>query len=408
MLSTLLLLSQLLIPTGSQSLITQSTNYNQLWARSVIDTNSNIWFCYSAGTDTFLLSRAMDGTVFSSSQRVNQVQTVQQDECEIYIDSISDRILVVWSDRSSFYTDYMAAMGRGYNNLGQPLNDEFSLFDTQLYSQTMWRPLGYPIPDGGFAVVCTGNWGEEVFFNEIDALGGRLSTGVQINSPAWQGSNQEYPCVAVNKYGLAFIGWQESNGAAAGGVSTANLPELMGNMYNTHSNVLALPTEFRLTETAYSNKVQREPRMAGAPNSGKFYMVWQSNQTNDWDIYCRKYTSLGQGESQSFRVNEVIQGTQRDASIATARNDSYIVVWEDISNSESKIKCRWFDKNGYPLTSEVQVNNWPNGIPNESLQLDRATPAVTIKGQNMVISWGGRSQVLNGGRDVYYRTYILQ
>jgi hypothetical protein len=100
-------------------------------------------------------------------------------------------------------------------------------------------------------------------------------------------------------------------------------------------------------------------------------VVWESiNQRGDegWGIYGRLFNADGSAATGEFRINQNTTGTQRLPDVAVLADGSFAVAWEgrgvvDKSHSEQyELFVRKFNSLGAPLTPEVRVNAATTGI----------------------------------------------
>jgi hypothetical protein len=97
--------------------------------------------------------------------------------------------------------------------------------------------------------------------------------------------------------------------------------------------------------------------------AGSFVVVWDAlpgpaSGDSDRAILGRRFDATGVAEGPAFQVNSSTTGEQAYASVATAANGRFVVVWFD--RSASAIAAQRYDATGTPLGGEFPVSTDPN------------------------------------------------
>lgn len=80
--------------------------------------------------------------------------------------------------------------------------------------------------------------------------------------------------------------------------------------------------------------------------------------TNDSDVYARRYDASGFAKGAEFRVNSFTNGFQRNQSVAMASDDSFVVVWESLAPLEDvgKVVAQRYNGAGGAMGGEFLVS----------------------------------------------------
>ncbi|HEV8269481.1 MAG TPA: hypothetical protein VGR00_14650, partial [Thermoanaerobaculia bacterium] len=116
----------------------------------------------------------------------------------------------------------------------------------------------------------------------------------------------------------------------------------------------ALGAEFRVNGTTTNS--QDRATVASASN-GVFAVVWSSsNQDGDGlGVFAQRYGSAGAPLGSQFRVNSYTTGNQFFPSLTSLGGSVFVVAWLDSRSADRKIFGQRFDASGALLGSEFQV-----------------------------------------------------
>jgi hypothetical protein len=126
--------------------------------------------------------------------------------------------------------------------------------------------------------------------------------------------------------------------------------------------ITPLDNEFEIND--YTTGGQSLPLVHMAAD-GSFVATWSgSRPQDDSGIYARRYTGAGQPEGPSFLVNSTTAGVQCCAAVSGTADGSFVVYWSSRGvpggdGYESLI--RRYDTSGVPLGGELQVNTYTTG-----------------------------------------------
>lgn len=134
----------------------------------------------------------------------------------------------------------------------------------------------------------------------------------------------------------------------------------------------------------YDSTAQRRAAVA-INSSGDQVIAWQSSgqDGSDWGIFARCMSFAGPGGDE-FQVNQTTHGGQARPRVAMTGDGAFAVVWQDnlgqSSISYQRVMLRLFDADCQPLTGEIQVNQFDEGIQD--------LPDISIDGRGIyVIVW---------------------
>lgn len=131
----------------------------------------------------------------------------------------------------------------------------------------------------------------------------------------------------------------------------------------------------------YTNDNQDYPAIA-SNTTGNYVTVWESKgQDGDWyGIFGQRYDENGIRLDSEFQVNVATAGFQQRADVAMVCNRNFIVVWEADDGPYLDICARLFDVNGNPLSNEILVNSYTDGLQED--------PKVAVDANgNFVVVW---------------------
>ena len=165
-----------------------------------------------------------------------------------------------------------------------------------------------------------------------------------------------------------------------------------------------------ITRTEY----QEGPSVATGKDDG-FVVVWSGNGPNgdSRGIVARRFDSVGAGITGEFQVNTTTTGFQGQPSIASDAGGDFVVVWEGIdANGQTDIFGRRYDHDGNPLGAEFQVNTYTTGYQ-ERARVGMSDGGYPIPGAGgFMVVWMSRPVEGSPGQDgdgsgVFARIYDI-
>jgi hypothetical protein len=115
-----------------------------------------------------------------------------------------------------------------------------------------------------------------------------------------------------------------------------------------------LGPEFRVN--TYSTDFDYLPAVASDP-SGNFVVVWTGSDGSYFGVFAQRYDSSGAPLGSEFRVNSYTTLQQRFPSIAVGGTGDFVVAWDSYQDgSEGGVFGQRFASSGAPLGSEFRAN----------------------------------------------------
>ena len=174
-------------------------------------------------------------------------------------------------------------------------------------------------PAGNFVVV----WSSQYFgSNGYDVIGQRYLAsgeplGPQFRVNTYTPGDQADPAVATDPFGTFVVAWSsESSGSPPE-------PGLFGQRFA--STGAPLGPEFRINTDPTGT--QDQPAIA-FDGGGNFVIAWHAPSFGTGDVFGQRYSSLGEPSGTEFRVNTSTTGWQRDPSVASTPNGTFLVTWD--------------------------------------------------------------------------------
>ena len=169
-----------------------------------------------------------------------------------------------------------------------------------------------------------------------------------------------------------------------------------------------VPYEQRISAPGGIGQGQEESNKSVAvDHDGDFAVVWTTYGLDDPDdpnsggVYLRLYDRNDNALSSEILVNQNVDGHQRNASIAMDADGDFVVVWESEGTSLDgswDIFARRYDSMGRPLGDEFQVNS--------TVTDNQVNPTVAMDDRGaFVIGWATSGQTFSFFNDVYAQRY---
>jgi hypothetical protein len=150
--------------------------------------------------------------------------------------------------------------------------------------------------------------------------------------------------------------------------------------------------EFRVNTNTMGN--QQYPRVAVLMNE-EFVIVWQGDQTGDWDIYGQAYDANGTNLSGEFRAHTTTASDQQYPDIARLYKGGFSVVWQSGPNPNYDVYGRGYNVSRNPVGVEFLVNTYTTN--------DQTSPAIEglMRGDYVIAYQSQRS----GSDEIYSQSY---
>lgn len=333
-------------PLGPEFLVNTYTTGDQRFSTIAMDDEGDFVITWTSdgqdgsGYGVYARCFAASGEVQSDELRVNDVTAGSQGKSVVAMDSDGD-FMIVWEakDQDGFgYGIYSARYDASANNrhYTDELVNQTVLSDQRLAGISMNA-------SGDFVVTWTSfnqdGSGDGVYARHIYALGeaGR-SDEFRVNTTT--ASTQRFARVAMDETGDFTVVWM------------SNLQDGDGyGVYAQRFNAAGAPVgdEFRVNQTAAGT--QQYP-VIGMDDDGDTVIAWASGgqDSDDFGIYARRYSSNGVVQGDEFRVNSTTAGQQNLPSVSVDSDGDFTIVWssEDQDGDGFGVYGQRYSANGTP------------------------------------------------------------
>ncbi|HKC24973.1 MAG TPA: hypothetical protein VKF32_09535, partial [Thermoanaerobaculia bacterium] len=145
-----------------------------------------------------------------------------------------------------------------------------------------------------------------------------------------------------------------------------------------------LGSDLRANTTVAIGASQVDLAAFGADLAGGFVIVWTAQGTGSSDVRARRFGGASSTPvGVDFRVNASSSGYHSDASVATAANGDFVVVWADTpsGDSPSTVQARRFSSSAAPLGAEFRLDSSTTGTGGSDVAADATGGFVVIWSQ---------------------------
>ncbi len=359
-----------------------------------------VWQSFgSSGTDNRSYSiqgqrYSADGDALGGEFQVNTYTTSNQRAPSVAMAAGGD-FVVVWHGFGSAGTDSddNSIQGQRYFSDGSPLGGEFQV-NTYTTSHQIYSSVAMAA-DGDFVVVWTSNGSGgtdsdsySIQGQRYDSNGALVGGEFQVNT--YTTSSQRDPSIAMAAGGDFIVVW---NSDGSGGTDSDGF-SVQGQRYD--SNGVLVGGEFQVN--SYTSTGQVGPSVAVAVG-GDFVVVWTSfgsggTDSSSWSIHGQRFASDGFPLSDEFQVNTYTTGLQNGASIASAADGTFVVVWASNGSGGTdsdgfSIQGQHYASDGSAVGGQFQINCYTTS---------RQTHPSVVLGGEFVVAWHSNG---SGGTDTY-------
>ena len=93
-------------------------------------------------------------------------------------------------------------------------------------------------------------------------------------------------------------------------------------------------------------------------NNANYVVVWEDIRNSNSDIYGQRYSNFGLALGDNFQVNDDIgTSSQSSPTIGVDSDGNFVVVWQDNRNGNLDIYAQKYRSNGTTSGPNYQVNN---------------------------------------------------
>jgi hypothetical protein len=263
-----------------------------------------------------------------------------------------------------------------------PVGDEFQVNSTDFVASYGDRAKAVARDEeGNFLVVWYANNdgdGSGIFAQRFDAAG--MPQGIEFQVNSYTTYSQSYPSVATTSDGGFVVAW---HGYGLDGASYG----IRGQRLDATGAALAAEFVVNDITTGY----QYRPKVAATAGGG-FVVAWESYDSGNYRIDARRFGMMGNPLGGDFQANTDTTGRRYGASVDTADDGSFVVVWTAAyaDGSGYGIAGRRFAADGNATGGEFQVNAFTSGY--------QFYPAVSSRGDGgFVLAWAGPGSVDGSG-----------
>jgi hypothetical protein len=291
--------------------------------------------------------------------------------------------VITWQDYRDGYTVNCNIYAQKYNSFGATIEAN-SKVNTDTGTVWQFRP-DIAVNGSGKSVITwrdDRNGVTDIYAQRFDSTGSKIDTNFRVTDDTGP-FHQDDPDVGMDSSGNFVITWYDNRNGNY---------DIFAQMYNSLG--IAQGTNIKVNDNTDTTS-QQSPVIAMG-NSGNFVIAWQDYRNGNWDIYARRYSSLGSPLGNSFKVNcNSVSTKQYDPAIAMDGSGNLIITWTDTTSGDWDIYARRYNPQGSPDTC-FRVNTDIGGA-------DQCNVAVGADSSDkFVISW---SDYRNGNWDIFYQRY---
>ena len=298
-------------------------------------------------------------------------ETITDDQSTPEVDTDFDGAFVsVWMSAGQDGSG-TGIFGQFFDEDGNEQGLEFQVNDTTEGDQT--DPIVSMGDDESFAVVWLGPDGDGtgIFLRMFDEDGATTLTDIQVNDTTV--GIQSNPDVALAEDGQVLVVWQSPDGDGEG---------VFGRFFDFDG--VALSVELPIPTSTAGD--QTEPDAEDVDEDGSFVVAWEGLDAEGRGIFAQQLDDTGSMIGGEIAVNTTTAGDQTMPVLGNQTDDDavedngFIIVWQGPDAEGFGIFAQFFDEDGNPSGTEVQVNPDPAG--------DQTDPDVTIDDEgDFVVTW---------------------
>jgi hypothetical protein len=306
------------IPQGNEFLVNTYTEANQMYPAVASDNDGNFiitWSGHGSEDEYGVFARRYNSNGIPQGDQfpVNSFTTDSQDSPRVALGESGNFVIIWTSQHNNFQPDIYA---RRFNSDGEPEGNEFLVSLNNTNGQ--YYPKIAMDNKENFAVTWVSNYIDpsnyDVYVRRFDSTGSGIGSEFRVN--VYTESAQDVTSIAMDDSGDFVVAWT-SYGQDGGGFGA--------HARRFNSNGEALGSEFRAN--TYTTGDQDFPEIA-MDAAGDFVISWVSTQDGDaFEIYARRYNSLGDPVSPEFRVNSISNGDQYSTAVAMDAAGDFIITW---------------------------------------------------------------------------------
>ncbi len=297
----------------------------------------------------------------------------------------------------------MGIYGQRFAQNGTKVGEEFRVNTSTDFDQK--QPAITALADGGFVVAwesdCANgdedngdDWvrDDNIFAQRFNSDGGKEGGEFQVNTFAKETQKDCSITALSEKDGGGFIiSWE----------SFVNNGQERESFYAQRfdKDGKKVEGEFRLKPKAeYLNGNCTIVALKG--ENGGFVATWSENRGDNPDIYCKRFTSQGQGIGEEFKVNSDTSGEHSTPSIAVLEDGGFVITWDadEQDGSSTGVFGQRFDQAGGKIGKEFHINTHTKGHQ-ESCSI------TALKDGGFVVAWTSDGGADGSDEDIYAQRF---
>jgi len=317
-----------------------------------------------------------NGSKIGSEFQVNTYTNLYQSKPSV-ASFLSGNFVVTWQSSSQDGSGY-GIFGQIFNSSKGSVGSEFQINTYTNSDQTL--PAIVSINNANFLVAWEsrnqdgsglGVYGQ--LFNGTEA---KIGNEFRINT--FTNGDQDNPSVASLNNNNFVISWEGSNQDYGSSVG------VFGQLINESGSKVG--SEFQVNN--YTRNHQGSPSVTGL-DTGNFVVTWYSKfqDGSTVSVFGQLFNESGEKIRSEFRINTFINGSQGSPSVASIKNNHFIVTWQslDQDGSDWGVFGQLFDENCSKIGNEFPINIYTD--------LDQSKPAVaSLQNNNFVVVWHSNGQ----------------
>lgn len=335
----------------------------------------------------FLITILVLATACRAEFQVNTRTGNNQTDPAIAMDA-NGNFVVVWSSYRQD-GDSGGIFGQRFDCDGVAIGSEFQINTETAGNQT--EPSVAMDSSGNFVVAWHGPGPDEedIFAQRFDANGQPLGNEFRVNS--YTDNRQLCPSAAMNNDGNFVIVWESMNIP-----EDANKRSICGQLYNSSGSNLV--PEFVVND---EESTCRHPDVA-MHNSGRFIVVWIRESTTK-SVWVRHFEADGNAPFLSSKVNDEFNFTSLTRpTVAIDAMGNYVIVWDGHNQGDDydNVYLKRYHWSHAPLHEQYLVNTQQTA--------DQTNPSVAICDDTFIVVWEDDSESERTERNILGQRFVNQ
>jgi len=395
-------------PVAGDFKVSNDVTYNAKQENAVMasDENGNFIICwedhrFGYNGEIFAQSYLNDGTAVDDNFMINDDEASENQKYPAIAIDEYENFIITWADHRAEYTGIYA---QRFTNNGTTYGNNFKVNDDTLFNYPMNPSVDISF-DGSF-VIAWADYRQEnsnIYAQRYTSEGIALGDNYKVN---YMSAGMNYnPVVVYQPNGDFVICWGDADEGGKNNIlyqhlAKDNNSKLIGEpdiwVQQFSSDGTPIGENIKVNDDGGFDR-QMKPDMAVDAN-GNFVITWEDKRNGIYEIYLQQYFSDGTPIGSNYKVEDTIYCDWALApSISMDQTGNFNVTWRDNRNDNFDIFCKRFSSNGIALGNSFQVNT-ESGIDYHY------SPSIsTNTSGNFTIVW---TNVDEGNYDVYAQQYL--